>query len=194
MPNKFHCKRCEDLRFIYDKDGVRQACSCVHLRQLKIYAPVLIESMFKLSEKKRQEAKNLFSKEGNYYLNIPRSEKEDFVNGVMLNFLLMNQCPKYAVINVYELIETFLGKHPKYNSMFQIDYPAIILTEGYNEFPNVRQEEAILQFLDIVKEKRYSVLLISRKKTDELIMDYIRRNDWIQASRDQLPQGKKRVI
>jgi len=170
------CPVCKGTNYTI-KDGVKEACICVRMRRLAIYFPAVTEAL--AAPAQTREAILAMEFKPLTYCHIQRGLSERESHLFKLAYLLSLDCPHYREFNVYELIEIYLRQHPDFDSLFKISFPATILTEGYNEFPNVRQNDAILQYLDIVKRQRGTVLFLSRKReSDPVLLEYFERNDW----------------
>lgn len=170
------CALCDDQRFTI-KDGVKEVCPCVKMKRLCIYFPDALSAL----ETGEKDADLILGIEfvPNTVCRVRQSFPESQIDLIKLAYLMSLDCPSYKVLNVYELIEIYLSRHPQFSSLFELKFPAVILTEGYNEFPNVRQNDAILQFLDIAKRHGGDVLFLSRKReVSPVLIEYFERSDW----------------
>lgn len=173
------CNICGDLKYVV-KDGERVACKCITQKHLYIYAPEQFVSAVKVPQAIRDKLWNMFKAPiDNAYMSMGKLIEEDVVNSMILYFLVSHLEPHYKILNVYELIEIYLSRHPHFKSLYELKFPAVVMLEGYNEFPNVRQNDAILQYLDIAAGNKSKVLYLSRKTAiDTPIMDYFKTHNW----------------
>lgn len=75
--------------------------------------------------------------------------KEDIANAVFLALVLYRgKFFSHMKMNGYELIDIYLGHQEDVPSLLSLEADVIMITLGYNEFENRRQEDAILQVLD----------------------------------------------
>jgi len=175
------------------KDGEKVACDCSKVRRLAVYFPDAASAMDNPTEVMDEVLAMQF--EDNVFCRLPRTATEGRTNLVKMSYLMVHDCPTYKILNVYELIEVYLSRHPVYSSLFQMTFPATILMEGYNEFPNVRQNDAILQFLDIAKRGGGKVLYLSRKSvTEQALVEYFKQNSWQLLEMTKNVEGGKRVV
>lgn len=177
MPGK-ECGICHDTGFTV-VGGVKKICVCTKFRRLAAYAPQLIGSVIKSEKQVRDEFSDIFGDDKRTYLKLRKGLNEISVDVAIAFWLLKHNMPTYRIMNVYELIEIFLQHHPTYKSMFEIKFPALILLQGYDEFPNVRQNDAILQVLEIMRRSDGLVLYISSRQDDPPeIATYLRLHNW----------------
>lgn len=172
------CEDCKDQGFVI-KSGVKEPCVCAKMRKLLAYAPRLVKSLASVDKKIRQESTEVFDESPSTFLRLRRGTNQNIVDMLMLFWLLKHGQPDFRDMNVYELIEIFLQHHPTFKSMYDLKFPALILLEGYDEFPNRRQSEAIMQVLEIMRTENSKVLFVSLKPaTEQAILDYFKIHNW----------------
>lgn len=127
------------------KQGHRQACLCLIRKRVKAYLAPLgpavepspqVVSVFDENDHKR----NLYISSVEHNTLIAK--------GIFAVLLLRGGFTRtYRFLNMYELIEIYLGKRDE-NSIFTLKDDVLMLTYGFNEFANKRQEDIVLQLLD----------------------------------------------
>lgn len=172
------CNQCQDVGFIV-KGGVKVSCVCSKFRRLAAYAPQLVKSVIQSDKGTREDFATTYEDDRRVFLRLRKGLNEVAVDTAIIFWLLKHQQPAFKVMNVYELIEIFLQHHPVYKSMFDLKFPALVLLQGYDEFPNVRQNDAILQVLEIMRRHDGLVLYIStRQDISPEIANYLKLHNW----------------
>jgi len=146
------CKICKDQRYIIEND-VKVKCICVSREKLKIYlrklrplTPVDTIGFHVLPLGDIDSNDNLFIR-----WNQMDMKK---INGVLAHLLVKCGVYRtYSVYHAYELIEIFLQHHPDIKSIFDIRDDVSIILCGFEEFANKRQEDIILQLLDVRRSR-----------------------------------------
>ena len=174
------CKLCKDLGYTV-VEGKRKPCLCKIHKKIHSTYPFLNgvhcpEESLELAFKHAQE--------------LPVSKKiclrtyltmQGFYVQLAIYFI-NNKITDYKIFNAYELIDIFLGKHPDYKSFFSIRTGFLVLTFGWNEFENKRQEDVILQMLDICKTRFVPVLFCLKpwisEKAYPLMFRYLHDNQF----------------
>jgi len=78
----------------------------------------------------------------------------DRINGALAHFLVRGGLNRsYSVWHAYELIEVFLQHHPTTQSIFDISDDIAIVMCGFEEFANKRQEDILLQLMDVRRSR-----------------------------------------
>lgn len=172
------CPKCKGLRFVV-KNGEKVPCSCARARLLKSYAPDLVSAAIRVGKKNRARHEGVFKGKPRCFMQLPAMTPIEQAKTMALYFLLAQGSPTFVQMNVYELIEIYLGRHPEFSSIYQLKFPACILYQGYNEFENKRQNDAILQFLDIAASHNSKMLYLCLKSSvDTLVLNYVQTHDW----------------
>jgi len=171
------CSLCGDLHYVV-KGGIRTPCLCKIMLKLGAYCEKQVKALRSLSQEERELV--LSTKfVGDTYLKLKPSVNEALIDSLTLVFLISRGCLPYRIFNVYELLDVYFGNHPEFKSLFHIKVPIVVLGEGYNEFPNIRQSDAILQLLDITKRYDSKVLFVSKKPiTSPELVKYFCDQSW----------------
>ena len=184
MMTDFECPKCGGAGFYFKQgNGTRKSsekiiCVCSLVKKYITYAPNLLSSLIRLDEEERKKIYNCFTSSArNYFFRLSFDVSEDIVKSIILSFCITKKSKPFVLLNIYELIEIFLSKHPVYNSFFDIKTPLCILLQGYAEFRNVRQFEFVLQFLNILREET-DVLYISREEVANDVLQFFIQSGW----------------
>lgn len=137
------CDECNDLRYVVI-DGKRQPCRCLLIAK----AEAFLRPLGKAVLPDEAHLRYLVSVPlGPYMIFRTRLSVQAEINGRLAVLLLRQKAP-FQVLNVYELIEIYLGNYPEIRSIFSLRSPLLLLLHGYEEFENKRQPDIILQTLE----------------------------------------------
>lgn len=150
------CPTCEGRGFRVG-EGCYEICECLIAKKAKAYIQPL--KPISLGDEDRGTL-NALTEAGFHngpihltFSDIPQAK----INGILAALLLANSpLPSYLALNVYELLEIYLGNDPRFSSVLHLKMDRLILMRGYNEFENKRQMDIILQTHD--NRRRYGKL------------------------------------
>ena len=100
------------------------------------------------------------------YIMAPRRADVREVQGLFAFMLLRRGVSRsYLYINAYELIEIYLQKSKTgCSSVFELDHDILIITFGFGEFSNQRQEELLVQTMENRKRLGKVTWFLTRKE------------------------------
>jgi len=175
------CSICNGMRFVM-KDGIRYPCTCAKRQKMLAEYPFLTRLDLNKANlpwvKAQFDAFTLDVKRSCVVVECSRIKEAELFVFMML--LLMMKPESYCVLNTYEMVEIFLGKHDKFQSVFSINTKTVCLLLGWNEMTNCRHEELVLQYLDICKTRGVRVLFFIKGDQSRWpgIQSYLRDADF----------------
>ncbi len=173
------CKLCGGFGYTII-GGKRIVCYCLTRRQILSRYSFLKFVDFKTVDLKK--ALKFSESLNSSKICMKVSFSEPFFYTVLAMYFINNSVLNFRLFNVYELIEIFLNKHPDFKSLFEIQARYLVLMMGWNEFENRRQEDVILQMLDICKVRGVSVMFCVKESVSESnfpnVFRYMRENNF----------------
>jgi len=171
------CSICKGMKYTVS-DGKRVKCVCLISARAASYLKPLGE--IKSPGKKVLEEIKRLKQRGDLYL-IYNEKNLAKIAGIFAYLLLKRGgFLSYRVLNVYEIVEIFLGKYEDIDSVFKLKEEVLILTNGFREMENVRQEDLVLQTLENRKRLGKSTWFFSRGFKNPLatVDSYMKENDF----------------
>jgi len=169
------CKECEGTNFVI-KGETRELCGCIKKRKIQHY----LRTLGRLSDPGELAIKVLEKVDPSKNLYILCNERDMAKISGMFAFLLIRRArfDSFKVMNVYELIEVFLGKHDDADSIFKLNDSVLMLTNGFQEMENRRQEDLILQTLENRRRSGKVTWFYNRGRSNplKLVDSFLREN------------------
>lgn len=171
------CEECKDIGFRLEGER-RVTCACIFKKKIKRFLTKLLP--IKEPPVSYLQFLDKFTPKSNYYI---LSDISDIavVNGILAKMLLkFGLDTSYTILNIYELVDIFLGHNPEYQSIFDIYHKVVILTAGYNEMENKRLEEITIQFMTQKLRKGDFIWLYNNGLSCNynLILDFMKSNGY----------------
>jgi hypothetical protein len=172
------CPLCKNQLRVMDESGEFRVCSCVKKRQLKVYAPRMVEAIEAMDAAFVRFVDNFFSQFGDgrkihrMVLNLESKLSPDQVSVICLFWLLWmhvgEPCYRpFLEVKVSEIIEIHFGRHSRITNISDLehDYPILIIRCGWDDIWYDHYEAILRSVLGAVSNKKAKVLFLVEDKT-----------------------------
>lgn len=169
------CKKCDGLNYVVE-GGKRLACICVVKRKIRLYLGTF--GQIACPSSGAVDVLKGLDPNQNLYLLGTESDMSRIYGALSMLLVHSGQFKSFRVMNVYELIEVFLGKLDFADSVFKLNERILILLNGFHEMENRRQEDLILQTLENRRRMGTFTWFYNRGRTNPLkaVDTYLRGN------------------